>query len=502
MSLTHVFFKSPASSPAIKPAMALVVALTLILGIVGAVPTQARPTPDGFTELAERLLPSVVNISITQEVRSPFANGENGEQEVPPGMPDFFRDFRRFFEERQGPPRKAQAMGSGFIIDADGLVITNHHVVESADEIMVILDDGTELEAEVVGSDRRTDIAVIRVKSDKPLPAVEFADSDAVKVGQWVLAVGNPFGLGGTVTAGIISAMDRDINAGPYDAFIQTDAAINQGNSGGPLFDMDGRVVGVNSVIISRSGGNVGIGFAIPANQVQRVAEDLSQHGQVRRGWLGVGIQPVTEEIAESVGLEEAKGVMVSNVIEGDPAETAGMESGDVILEFDGQEVEDTRALLRVVADTPTGKDTKVVVWRDGRRKNLTVAVGAMQADEEKPKPVSVGQDDDDSDGDGPVDALGMTLAEIDETARSRFNLPDDAEGVVVAQVRRTSSAAQEGIRAGDLIVEVNRVKITGPEDVEKAVEAAEKDDKKSVLVRVRRGENYLFVALKLEEDE
>jgi len=497
LSPKHALFFSPARRARIWAG-----ALLVVFAVLSASPGFAKPTPDGFTELAEKTLPSVVNISTTTEVKSPFANGEEGEEELPPGMPDFFRDFRRFFEDRNMPPRKAQAMGSGFIIDADGYVITNHHVVENADEIVVILNDGTELEAEVIGSDRRTDIALLKVKADHPLPAVQFADSDALKVGEWVMAVGNPFGLGGTVTAGIISAMDRDINAGPYDSFIQTDAAINQGNSGGPLFDMDGKVIGVNSMIFSRTGGNIGIGFAIPSNQVQHVAAELREHGSVRRGWLGVGIQPVTEEIAESVGLDEAKGVMVSNVVEGDPAAEAGIESGDVIVEFDGKDIPDTRTLLRAVADTPTGKKTPVVVWRDGKRKALNVTVGAMKADEEPPAPVSSKSEKGESKEDGPVDALGMTLAEIDDTARERFNLPDDAKGVIVAQVRRTSHAAEEGIRRGDLIVEVNRQEINGPDDVEEAVKTARDADKKSVLVRVRRGENYLFVALPLEDEE
>ncbi|MFN3232883.1 MAG: Do family serine endopeptidase [Alphaproteobacteria bacterium] len=481
---------------------ALLGLFAMISILIAASQADARAVPDSFTDLADQVVPSVVNISISQEVKSPFANGEEGVPELPPGVPDIFRDFRRYFEERQGPPRRAQGVGSGFIIDPSGLIITNNHVVESADEIVVIMDDGTELDAEVVGADRRTDIALLKVESEEPLPAVAFADSDDAKVGQWVMAVGSAYGLVGTVTAGIISAIDRNINAGPYDAFIQTDAAINQGNSGGPLFNMDGQVIGVNSMIYSRTGGNVGIGFAIPANQVQRVVADLREHGQVRRGWLGVGIQPVTEEIAESVGLDAAEGVMVTNVVEDDPADRAGVESGDVILEFDGEKIPDTRTLLRVVADTPTGKNTRLVVWRDGKRKALSIAVGAMKADDERPAAIASDEDGEDESEPGVVDALGMTLAAIDDEAREAFNLPDDAEGVIVAQVRRTSHAAQEGIRRGDLIVEVNRQDIDQPDDVTDAVADARKDDRKSVLVRVRRGENYLFIALRLEEDE
>jgi serine protease Do len=473
-------------------------ALALLLAASVAAPAAARPAPDGFADLAERLLPSVVNISTTQEVANPFGQtGEDGEQQLPPGIPEFFRDF---FENRRIPPQEAHAMGSGFIIDPSGIIITNNHVVDGASKVVVILNDGTELDAEVLGQDRRTDLALIKVKATKPLPAVEFGDSDTLRVGEWVIAVGNPFGLGGTVTAGIVSAIDRDINAGPYDDFIQTDAAINQGNSGGPLFDMNGKVVGVNSVIISRSGGNVGIGFAIPSRLVQRVITDLRKYGQVQRGWLGVGIQPVDQAIADSIGLKEPKGAMVTNVVEGDPAEKAGVKSGDVILEFDGKPVDDTRALLRAVADAPAGKRVPIVVWRDGGRRTLSVQVGQMQPDDEKPAVPQEKKPGATPTVSGSIDALGMTLAAINDETRKQIELPEKATGVVVTKVERGSEAAQKDIKRGDIIARIGAREIRSPAEARAAIEAERKSGRDTILLRVRRGDNYLFIALKAKE--
>ncbi|MBI1180124.1 MAG: Do family serine endopeptidase [Alphaproteobacteria bacterium] len=466
-----------------------------------SLPAAARPVPDGFADLAEQLLPSVVNISTTQEVTSPYGNtGEDGDQELPPGIPDFFRDF---FENRRIPPQEAHAMGSGFIVDPSGIIITNNHVVDGADKVVVILNDGTELDAKVLGTDKRTDIAVLKVKADKPLPAVKFGDSDKMRVGEWVIAVGNPFGLGGTVTAGIVSAIDRDINAGPYDDFIQTDAAINQGNSGGPLFNMNGEVIGVNSVIISRSGGNVGIGFSIPSRIVQKVVSDLRKYGEVKRGWLGVGIQPVDDAIADSIGLKEAKGAMVTNVVEGDPADKAGIKSGDVILEFNGKEIPDTRTLLRTVADTPANTSVPIVVWRDGARKTLTVKVGQMKPDvddtEEKQEKSEEGTKQSTP---GSVDALGMTLATIDEEARKQLQLPDKATGVAVTHVDRTSEAAQKDIRRGDIIARIGDREVKNVAEAKAAIEAEKKSGRSTILLRVRRGDNYLFIALKAKNED
>ena len=468
-----------------------------------AMPAAAKPVPDGFADLAERVMPSVVNISTTQEVGGTAATGtedEDGEQQqLPPGIPDFFRDF---FENRKIPPQEAHAMGSGFIIDASGLILTNNHVVDGADKVVVILNDGTELDAEVLGQDRRTDIAVLKVKSTKPLQALQFGDSDALRVGEWVIAVGNPFGLGGTVTAGIVSAIDRDINAGPYDDFIQTDAAINQGNSGGPLFDMDGKVVGVNSVIISRSGGNVGIGFSIPSRLVQRVVADLRKYGQVQRGWLGVGIQPVDQAIADSIGLKEPKGTMVTNVVEGDPADKAGVKSGDVILQFDGKDIADTRALLRAVADAPAGQKAPLVIWRDGAKKTLYVQVGQMKPDDEAPAEETAKKKEAAPAVTGSVDALGLTLAAINEETRKQMQLPEKATGVVITKVDRTSEAAQKDIKRGDIIARIGDRDVKTPAEAKAAIDAEKKSGRATILLRVQRGENFLFIALKANEQK
>lgn len=467
-------------------------AVTMVLALWVAT-AHARPAPESFADLVEALSPSVVNISTTQEMRSPFGEDENGKPVVPPGTPDFFRDWFGSPDK----PRKTRSMGSGFVIDASGLIITNNHVIDGADEVVVILDDGTELKATVEGSDKRTDLAVLRVKHDKPLLAVKFADSDKTRVGDWVLAIGNPFGLGGSVTAGIVSARGRDIHAGPYDNFIQTDAAINRGNSGGPLFTLDGEVVGINASIISPQGGNVGIGFAIPSNLARRVVSDLMEYGSVKRGWLGVGIQPVDEEIAESLGLAEPKGALVSNVMEGDPADKGGIRSGDIILKFDGKDIEDDRALVRTVADTPAGKKVKVVVWRGGKKKTLTVGIGKMRADEvasvdeEKgPAQPAVGE---------PVEAFGMSLAPLSDINRQRMNVPKDAAGVIVSAVKRGSAAGEKGIQRGDIIVKIGDSDVASTADVMAAIKSAREAKRKSVLIRVRRAEAFIFVPLPLD---
>lgn len=478
-------------------------AISALLAASIAAPAAAKPVPDGFADLVEKVMPSVVNISTTQEVGGTDATAgeEDGEQQLPPGIPDFFRDF---FENRKIPPQEAHAMGSGFIIDASGLVITNNHVVDNADKVVVILNDGTEMDAEVLGRDRRTDIAVLKVKPTKPLQAVQFGDSDTLRVGEWVIAVGNPYGLGGTVTTGIVSAIDRDINAGPYDDFIQTDAAINQGNSGGPLFDMDGKVIGVNSVIYSRTGGNVGIGFSIPSQLVQRVVADLRKHGQVQRGWLGVGIQPVDQAIADSIGLKTPKGAMVTNVVEGDPAEKAGVKSGDVILEFDGKEVADTRALLRAVADAEAGRKAPIVVWRDGARKTLSVQVGQMKPDDEAPAAEATGAKKKEPAPavTGSVEALGLTMAAINDETRKQMQLPEKATGVVITKVDRTSEAAQKEIKRGDIIARVGDKEIRTPAEAKAAFDVEKKSGRATILLRVRRGDNFLFVALKANPEK
>ncbi len=346
------------------------------LALAAAPSAAARPAPDSFSDLAARLSPSVVNISTSQKVDRPDAAEI---PQFPPGSP--FEDlFREYYENQQREGgSQTTSLGSGFIIDASGVIVTNNHVIEGADEITVNLQDGTSLKAALVGTDEKTDLAVLKVESAAPLPFVSFGDSDAVKVGDWVLAIGNPFGLGGTVTAGIVSARNRDIEAGPFDDFIQTDAAINRGNSGGPLFDMDGNVVGVNSAIISPSGGSIGIGFAIPSAIVKRTVDQLREFGETRRGWIGVRIQAVTPELAEGLGLDRARGALVAEVTAGGPAEAGGLQVRDVILAFDGKPVPDSRALPRLVAETEIGRTVTLDVWRDRQSMPLQVTLGRLE---------------------------------------------------------------------------------------------------------------------------
>ncbi|MEL6481195.1 MAG: Do family serine endopeptidase, partial [Pseudomonadota bacterium] len=337
--------------------------------------TQAQARPGSFADLAERLSPAVVNISTAQKVEQ----AERGEQQVPEGTPfeDLFRDF--FERGRPQGPRQVQSLGSGFVISAEGYVVTNNHVIEEADEITVNFADGSSLPAELVGTDPKTDIALLKIEPTQPLEFVKFGDSEASRVGDWVLAIGNPFGLGGSVSAGIISARDRNINAGPYDDFIQTDAAINRGNSGGPLFNLDGEVIGVNTAIISPTGGSIGIGFAVPSAIAENVVAQLQEFGQTKRGWLGVRIQTVNDELAEALGLDRPQGALVADVTSEGPAEEGGIEAGDVILKFDGKDISEMRDLPRIVAETAVGSTVRVVVFRKGKTQSVKVTLGLLE---------------------------------------------------------------------------------------------------------------------------
>ncbi len=473
----------------------------LALAVLAAGGAQARETPDSFADLAERLLPAVVNISTTQsmsEERAPEM------PQFPPGSP--FEDFFKEFFDRQRPdmpPRKATSLGSGFIIDPGGYVVTNNHVIADADEITVILHDDTAYQAEVVGRDSKTDLALLKIESKEKLPSVGFGDSDAMRVGDWVVAIGNPFGLGGTVTAGIISARARDINAGPYDDFLQTDASINRGNSGGPMFNMDGEVIGINTAIFSPSGGSIGIGFAIPANLAKSVIADLRKYGKTRRGWLGVRIQSITEEIAESLGMEGTQGALIASVNEGGPADQGGLKAGDVILSFDGRPIEEMRRLPRIVAETEIGKKAEVVVWRDGRRQKVTVSVGELEEEAvaeaavEAPKPK-----EEPAGGETRIKPMGLTVAAISPELRERFELSEEARGVVVTEVDPQGPSAEKGIRPGDVIVEISQEAVSGPSDVNDKIEAAKKAGRRSVLMLVENERGLRFVAVRLDGDE
>ena len=465
---------------------------------------QARGAPDSFADLSARLSPAVVNISTTQVVK-----GKKGQPEfmVPPGSP--FEEFFKEFLERNRPknrgPRRATSLGSGFIIDATGLVVTNNHVIAEADEISVRLSDGTLLEAVLVGRDAKTDLALLRVKPKGRLPALKWGDSDKSRVGDWVLAIGNPFGLGGSVTAGIISARGRDINSGPYDDFFQTDAAINRGNSGGPLFNMKGEVIGINTAIYSPTGGSVGIGFAIPSTLANRVIKQLAEFGRTRRGWLGVRIQTVTDEIADGLGLEKAAGALVAGVGEDGPAGKAGVLQGDVILRFDGKEVDEMRALPRIVAETRIGKTVKVEAWRKGKPITLEVTIAEMEESVEK---LALANEDAKPEPAKDVKLLGMRLSALTDEARVTFKLEESAKGVLVLEVAADSSAAKYGLRPGDLIVEVQQAPVTTPGDVAKQIAEIRSANQtrtskkvKSVLLLVQqRTGNRRFVAVRLDE--
>jgi serine protease Do len=471
---------------------------------------QTAPAPVravGFEDLAEKLLPTVVNVSTTTKVSAP-AKGELPQMpELPPGSPfeEFFKDF--YDQYQNGKPQaeqKVSSLGSGFIIDAaNGYIVTNNHVIKDADEIKVILNDNTSLAATLIGTDEKTDIALLKVKSTKPLTAASWGDSDAARVGSWVMAIGNPFGLGGTVTAGIVSARHRDINAGPYDEFIQTDASINRGNSGGPMFNTNGEVIGVNTAIFSPSGGSVGIGFAVPSNLAKGVIEQLIKYGKTKRGWMGVRIQEVTTEIAESLGLDRARGAMVSSVTPKGPAEKAGVKSGDIILKFDGRDIDSMHALPRMVAEAEVGKKSTLTLWRKGKEETVNVELGQLEKAEESASassPKKAGGGKPEAAKVTSVETLGLGLGVLTDQARETYKVAPTTNGVVIVEVKGDSIAADKGLDVGDVIAEVDQQEVTTPEQVVEKIAAAEKADHASVLFFISRKDDMRFVALKLKK--
>lgn len=466
--------------------------LALALLMAQVVAAAARGAPESFADLAEKLSPAVVNITTTTTV---IRRGPDMLPQVPPGSPfeDLFRDFLdRGDQQRQ--PRRTTALGSGFIISADGYIVTNNHVIDGADEIVIDFFDGRELDAKLIGTDPKTDIALLKVEADEPLPFVSFGDSDLARVGDWVLAIGNPLGQGFSVSAGIVSARKRSLR-GTYDDYIQTDAAINRGNSGGPLFNMDGQVIGVNTAIISPNGGSIGLGFSMSSNVVSRVVDQLKNFGETRRGWLGVRIQDVDSDMAAALGLEKVAGAMVSSVPEG-PAQEAGMLAGDVILSFDGKDIADTRELVRMVADAEVGKAVRVVVFREGKTVTLKVVLGRREnAEKAEVLPTSVQPDEQ-----KPAEGLGMTFSGLTPEIRDQLQLKDTATGVAVLDVQEGTDAFDKGIRAGDVIAEVGQQKVETPGDVTAAFDAAREAGRKSVLLLVRREGEPRFVGLSLEE--
>ena len=477
-------------------------AALLIVLLIGATPSRADPpitTPfsEVFADLAARLLGVVVNISTTQAGVAGLPKDAPQGQAPAPGSPldQFFHDFlgdNGAPGNPNGLTPPSASLGSGFIIDPSGLIVTNNHVIANADQITVTLSDNTALQARVVGRDPVSDLALLKVDAAKPLPAAIWGDSTKARVGDWVLAIGNPFGLGGTVTSGIISATARDIHSGPYDDFLQTDASINRGNSGGPMFDLAGQVIGINTAIYSPSGGSIGIGFAVPSAFARPIIDQLKATGKVERGWIGARIQPVTDALAEVVGLDKSRGAMVATIDQESPAAQAKLEPGDVILTYDGKPIDRSRQLPLLVAGTPPNATVKITIWRDRKEHDVTLKVAALDPNRppppppepEKPKPPPT------------VDALGLKVAKLTEDLRKQFSLPETAKGVVIIDVPANSAAATQGLRPGDLVVAIGRAPVATPEEVQQEAIVSNKKGGKDLLVRVERDGNTRFVAL------
>jgi len=465
--------------------------------------TAAARGPENIADVAEQVIDAVVNISTSQKVDARLGNMPD----LPPGSPmeEFFEEF---FKNRRGRggdqdqmPRRINSLGSGFIIDSSGLVVTNNHVIADADEIHVILNDGTKLPAELVGRDTKSDLALLRVHSDKPLKAVKFGDSDKLRLGEWVIAIGNPFSLGGTVTAGIVSARNRDINSGPYDNYIQTDAAINRGNSGGPLFNLNGEVIGVNTAIISPSGGSIGIGFAVPSNSAVAVIEQLRQYGETRRGWLGVRIQQVSDDIAESLSIKPARGALVAGVDDRGPAKPAGIEPGDVVVKFDGHDIKEMHDLPRIVASTPVGKEVEVVIIRKGKEETHTVKIGRLE-DGEKVAAADAGKDSAPAQKSVVQKTLGLELSNLTDDLRKKFKVRDNVKGVLVTAVDPNVAAAapDKRLSAGDVIVEVQYQSVGTPADLQSRIDQLKTQGKKVAVLLVSNADGETrFVALGLQ---
>jgi len=454
-------------------------------------PALAQQGPASVADLAERLVTSVVNISTSQR-GSGGPEGPVPMPRLPDGSPfqDFFDEFfnQRRGEDGGGPSRpspRVQSLGSGFVVDAEeGIIVTNNHVIADADEIEVNFSDGGSLKAELIGRDQKTDIAVLKVDpTGRTLTEAVFGDSDAMRIGDWVMAIGNPFGLGGTVTVGIISARDRDINSGPYDDYIQTDAAINRGNSGGPLFNMNGDIIGINTAIISPSGGSIGIGFSIPSEIASKVVAQLREFGETRRGWLGVRIQPVTPEIGESLGMSRPRGALVAGIIEGGPIEDGQIEPGDVIVTFDGKPIATMRDLPRVVAESPVGKEVEVVIVRKGEEQTVKVTLGRLEDGEDLAS--AEGEPDTEQGEVATASAFGMTIGTLDDAAREQFEISKDVSGVVITEVADGSPAAQKGIKAGEVIAEIAQESVSSPSQVLERIKALKDQGRRNVLLMI-----------------
>jgi serine protease Do len=482
-----------------------VVASALMLGGLGGLSLAPPPAnaggPPSLAPVATKLLDSVVNISTSQVLKGPQGIPL---PKVPDGSPfqDFFRDF--FDNRGGGDDKRVNSLGSGFIIDASGLVVTNNHVIADADEITLFFSDGTSLKVDkVIGRDAKTDLALLKVTPTKPLTPVKIGNSSAMNVGDWVMAIGNPLGVGVSVTLGIVSAKKRDINAGPYDEFLQTDAAINKGNSGGPLFNMEGELVGINTAIISPTGVSIGLGFAIPSNAAMAIVDQLRKDGEVRRGWIGVNIQPVTEEIAKERNIALGKGAYISQVAPGGPGEKAGVKTGDVIIKFGDEVVAEVRDLPKLVARAAIGGKVPVDVLRDGKTESLTVTVERL-IDQTAPTPAVAKDKPADAVPDAAVEApltlSGMTLVPLTDAARKERKIADEVDGVLVLKVEAASAAADKGLQNGDVISEIANEKVTSPAQVKARLDAIQAAGRQSALLLVTDPKGEIrFVALPLQ---
>ena len=469
--------------------VALVVALS-------SMPAGAQQRgPQSVAPIAEKLIEAVVNISTSQTVKGPQGVPL---PRVPKGSPfeDLFEDFFNKKGGKSQGDRKVSSLGSGFVIDGkEGLVVTNNHVIEGADEIILNFHDGSKLKVDkVLGKDTKSDLALLKVTPKKPLPAVKFGSSTSMKVGDWVMAIGNPFGLGGSVTVGVVSAKQRDIQSGPYDDYIQTDASINKGNSGGPLFNMDGEVIGINTAIISPSGGSIGIGFAVPSDAAIAVLDQLKQFGETRRGWFGVKIQSITDDIAETLGVKENTGALISSVTADGPAAKAGIEAGDVILKFDGKEISSVRGLPRIVAQTPIGRTVDVELLRKGQKKSLKVMVARLVEDDD----LTIAKKAAEA---APEKALiGLKLSQLTDELRQKFGIDAKIKGVVITDIDPQSPAAVKNLKVGDVIVEAAQDQIDSVDDIAKSVDKVKKSGRKQVLLRIEGSKgDTRFVAVPIE---
>lgn len=425
-----------------------------------------------FADLAEKLTPSVVNISSFSQSET-----ENGEGNTP----------------------LSESLGSGFIIDGNGYIITNNHVVDKAESISITLSDNTKTEARVIGKDPKTDLALIKIETKRPLNAVKFGDSDKIRVGDWVLAIGNPFGLGSSVTAGIVSAKSRDIESGPYDSFIQTDASINQGNSGGPMFNLQGEVIGISSAIFSTTGASQGVGFAIPANLAGWVISQLKEHGEVKRGWIGIKIQPNTPEIADSLGISANQGVVVSGVTEQGPAQKAGLQAGDIVLSFNRQPIDNTKNLSRLIAETKIGTPAPIEIWRSGQKQTLTVPIELMPEETPLSAAKETASDAAETPDNGEsLNIIGFTVKEISPELAERYKLAPSTSGVVVTDILPNSDASRKGIKIGDIIVKIDKRNIIGESAFHEYINDARRENNRPVLLAIQGQEALHFVAVKL----